>query len=76
MNIVLFDGFCNLCSSTVAFLIKHDTRNLLYFAAQQNQSGKDLMQAHGIKENNNSVLFIKNDKVYAPHSITKPSISR
>jgi len=65
MNIVLFDGICNLCSSTVSFLIKYDTKHLLHFAAQQNQSGKDLMQAHGIKEDNNSVLFIKNDKVYS-----------
>jgi predicted DCC family thiol-disulfide oxidoreductase YuxK len=65
MNIVLFDGICNLCSSTVSFLIKHDTKNLLHFAAQQNQSGKELMQAHGIKEDNNSVLFLKNDKVYS-----------
>ena len=64
MNIVLFDGVCNLCSSIVSFLIKHDTRQQLHFAAQQNQSGKNIMKEHGIKENNNSVLFIKNNKVY------------
>ncbi|NCW12942.1 MAG: DUF393 domain-containing protein, partial [Chitinophagia bacterium] len=34
MNIVLFDGVCNLCNTTVSFLIKHDSKNHLYFAAQ------------------------------------------
>jgi len=64
MNIVLFDGFCNLCSSTVLFLHKYDRHNKLFFVAQQHQSGKKIMQEYGINENANSVVFINNKKVY------------
>jgi predicted DCC family thiol-disulfide oxidoreductase YuxK len=33
MNIILFDGVCNLCNNTVTFLIKYDKNNILKFAA-------------------------------------------
>lgn len=64
MNIVLFDGICNLCNSTVSFLIKHDTNNNLHFAAQQTQSGKDIMRQYGIEDNSTTVILIKGDEVF------------
>jgi len=64
MSIVLFDGVCNLCNSTVLFLIKHDTNNQLKFSAQQTEAGKSIMLQNNIATNNNSVIFIKETKVY------------
>ena len=64
MNIILFDGVCNLCNSTVSFLIKYDTKQHLYFAAQQNPAGKKIIEEKGIKGVNNSVILIKDDIVY------------
>jgi predicted DCC family thiol-disulfide oxidoreductase YuxK len=64
MNIVLFDGICNLCNRTVSFLIKNDTNNLLHYTAQQNQAGIDIMHQYGIEAANKSVIFIKEDKVF------------
>ncbi|WP_408613140.1 DCC1-like thiol-disulfide oxidoreductase family protein [Limibacter armeniacum] len=29
---MLFDGVCNLCDSTIQYIIKHDSNNLFYFA--------------------------------------------
>ncbi len=64
MNIVLFDGICNLCNSTVSFLIKYDTNNNLHFAAQQTETGKKIMMQYDIKDDNKSVILIKHDKVF------------
>lgn len=64
MNIVLFDGICHLCSSTVIFLIKHDGNNNLHFAAQQTVAGENIFQKHLITSDKNSVVFIKGDTVY------------
>ena len=64
MNIVLFDGICNLCNRTVSFLIKNDTNNLLHYTAQQNQAGIDIMHQYGLEAANKSVIFIKEDKVF------------
>lgn len=64
MNIILFDGLCNLCSSTVNTIIKHDTKNLFYFAAQQGNTGRDLMIKYNIKDDLKSVILIKADVVF------------
>ncbi len=64
MNIVLFDGVCNLCNSTVLFLIKHDANNQLNFSAQQTEAGKNIMLQNNIAIDNTSVIFIKETKVY------------
>ena len=34
-KIILFDGVCNLCNSSVNFVIRHDKKNLFKFAALQ-----------------------------------------
>ena len=64
MTIVLFDGVCNLCNSTVLFLIQHDGKNNLHFAAQQTDAGKNIMQQHAILAENKSVILIKNELVF------------
>ena len=65
MNIVLFDGVCNLCNSTILFLIKHDTNHNLHFAATQTESGKKLMRHNNILDEEKSVFFIKEGIVFS-----------
>ncbi len=64
MNIVLFDGVCNLCNTTVAFLIKHDKQDQLRFAAQQSDAGKNLLLKYKIDSNFKSVILIKEGEVF------------
>ena len=64
MNIVLFDGICNLCNKTVLFLIKHDKNNNLHFAAQQTSVGEKLMKQHNVKHDCQSVVFIKDEMIF------------
>lgn len=70
MNIVLFDGVCNLCNSTVLFLIKHDTNNNLHFAAQQSDVGIRIMNEHGLTTSQDasteysSVILIKDGQLF------------
>ncbi len=64
MNIILFDGLCNLCSSTVKILIKYDTKNQLFFASQQGNAGRNLMIKYNIKDDLKSVILIKADIVF------------
>ena len=59
MNIILFDGVCNLCSSTVSFLIKHDKNNIFKFAASQTNAGENIIRQYTILNEGKSVIFIK-----------------
>lgn len=64
MNIILFDGICNLCNATVNRLIKYDTHNKLLFSAQQSASGLQIMKEHKVSANKASVVLIKGDEVF------------
>ena len=64
MNIILFDGVCNLCNSTVNFLIKYDKKDILHFAALQTTVSEKIIKEYKIEESNNSVIFIKQNHVF------------
>lgn len=42
--IILFDGVCNLCNSSVQFIIKNDTYNHFKFASLQSEFAKPHLQ--------------------------------
>lgn len=45
--IVLYDGVCNLCAWSVAFVIERDRRERFRFAALQSEVGRRLLEDHG-----------------------------
>lgn len=46
--ILLFDGVCNFCNSSVQFIIKHDHKDRFRFAPIQSIIGKEIIQDLGI----------------------------
>ena len=63
--IVIFDGVCNLCEDSVAFIIGHDRDAKFRFVAAQTPAGQALQAQYGvdaIKEE--TVILIKNGRVY------------
>ncbi|MGC6430655.1 MAG: thiol-disulfide oxidoreductase DCC family protein [Jejuia sp.] len=43
-KLILFDGVCNLCNSSVQFVIKHDNKNRFMFTALQSETGKKIIK--------------------------------
>ena len=46
--IVLFDGLCNFCDTSVNFIIDRDPRGRFRFAPLQSESAKTLLLRHGL----------------------------
>ena len=46
--IVVFDGMCNLCSSTVDFITARDPANVFTFVPMQSPRGQELLQRHDL----------------------------
>lgn len=46
MSIIFFDGVCNLCSSSVQFVIKHDKKNHFKFSSLQSSYAKNTFEKH------------------------------
>jgi len=59
MNIILFDGVCNLCNNMVSFLIKYDKNNIFHFAAMQTKAGENIIQEYRVLNDRKSVILIK-----------------
>lgn len=47
-KIVLFDGFCNLCDSSVQFIIRHDKNDVFRFLPLQSELGQQVIRHIGI----------------------------
>lgn len=48
-KIILFDGVCNLCDSSVQYIIKHDKKDVFRFVSLQSDLGKKITDYIGIE---------------------------
>ncbi|MDO6736928.1 thiol-disulfide oxidoreductase DCC family protein [Wenyingzhuangia sp. 2_MG-2023] len=67
--IVLFDGVCNLCNTSVQIVIKNDVKNIFKFAPLQNPEVQIYLQNQ--KEDFNgvdSILLLTPQKIYTKSS--------
>jgi predicted DCC family thiol-disulfide oxidoreductase YuxK len=63
--IILFDGVCNLCSSSVQYIIKRDKRNLFRFASLQSDVGQTILAKHNLSTSAlDSFLLVQGGKTY------------
>lgn len=67
-HIILFDGVCHFCNSSVQFILKRDSKQMYHFASLQSEAGKSLLKKHNIPEDINSFVLIEGD-----HYFTKSS---
>ncbi|MFC7783769.1 MULTISPECIES: thiol-disulfide oxidoreductase DCC family protein [unclassified Rossellomorea] len=64
MAIILFDGICNFCNSSVQFIINRDPKGLFQFASLQSEIGQELLKKHKIPQTTDSFVLIDDHKSY------------
>ena len=47
-KLILFDGVCNLCNSTVTYVIKRDKKDVFRFATLQSDIGENVIKKYNI----------------------------
>ena len=57
--VLYFDGVCNLCASSVQFIIKRDKKKQFLFCPLQSDAGKLAKEQMGMKEIESVILFYK-----------------
>ena len=66
LPVILFDGVCNFCNSSVNFVIKRDRKARIHFAPLQSEMGIQLqLQYRFPPDSMNSFLFIEDGKLYS-----------
>jgi len=64
-KIILFDGVCNLCNSSVQFIIEQDTKNTFLFSSLQSDFGQKFLKENSLKlDNFDSIILIDEDKIF------------
>lgn len=65
-KIVLFDGVCNLCSSTVQFILKHDKKNQFQFGSLQGEFGQAMLRKYELSTSEfNSFMLLEGETLYS-----------
>ena len=63
--IVVFDGQCLVCNGSVQFLLRHDSKRALRFAAIQTEAGRALVLAAGLRVDSlETFLFVDGDRAW------------
>lgn len=64
-KIILFDGVCNLCNSSVQFVIKRDKKDIFRFAPLQSDIGKKMVDERGIDTSTiDSIILVEPNIAY------------
>lgn len=63
--VILFDGVCNLCNSSVQVVIRHDPKNIFRFASLQSSFGRQVLSKFSLPSTDfNSFILLKDNKIY------------
>ena len=64
-KIVLFDGVCNLCETSVQFIIQHDKNDVFLFAAIQSEIGQKIINHLGLENRGiDSIILYEPNQAY------------
>lgn len=64
-SIILFDGVCNLCNSSVNFVIDHDPEGRFKLGTLQSDKAKEYLAGHNLNNDEiQTVILIENEKIY------------
>jgi predicted DCC family thiol-disulfide oxidoreductase YuxK len=64
-EIILFDGVCNFCNSSINFVIDHDSEKHFKFAPLQSDNGQDILRIfHKNTKDFDSIILLKNNRLY------------
>lgn len=59
--VILIDGVCSLCSNLARLLIRHERTPIARFAALQSQTGRRLLESHGLPVDDLDTMVLIDD---------------
>lgn len=69
MNIIFFDGVCNLCNSTVDLVVKLDKKKRMKYASLQSHYAKNLLSLKDLTDLDSIIFFKDGEKYYRSDAV-------
>ena len=64
-KIILFDGVCNLCNSTIQKVIENDAKNQFKFASLQSEFGQNFLEKNNLSQRDfNTMILVDGTSFY------------
>jgi predicted DCC family thiol-disulfide oxidoreductase YuxK len=73
MNILFFDGICHLCNSYINFLIRLDSKKVMFYSPLQGQKAQGVL-SDSQRSDLKSIIYFKNGKVLEKSSAVIESL--
>lgn len=74
--VILFDGVCNFCNSSVNFIIDNDKNNTFKFASLQSEYGRKLLEKFNLPIDSFSTLILTDGNSFYTRSTAALLISK
>ena len=74
--IILFDGICNFCNSSVNFIINNDKKNIFKFSSLQSLFGKETLRKFNLPVDTFASLILTDGNAYYTRSSAALRIAR
>ncbi len=63
--IIFFDGVCNLCNSSVQFILKRDKNELFLFSSLQSDASKEILLQYKLENLElSTIILLEDGKIY------------
>jgi predicted DCC family thiol-disulfide oxidoreductase YuxK len=64
-SLILFDGVCNFCNSSVNFIIRRDKKNIFRFASLQSETGQKCLSEFNFSQTEfDTIILIEKGELY------------
>lgn len=61
-QLILFDGVCNLCNSSVQYVIKHDQQDIFRYTALQSEMGQEILEHYKINTSKTDSILLYSEE--------------
>ena len=74
--VILFDGVCNFCNSTVNFIIDRDKKKRFKFTALQSEAGQKILKTFNLNVTDFDTIIMAEDHSYYEKSTAALKIAK
>ncbi len=75
-SVIIFDGVCNFCNSSVNFIMKRDVEGKFMFTANQSEAGQKILKENNENVENISTFFLYEKGVIYSKSTAALKVAR
>lgn len=75
-SIIIFDGVCHLCNSSVDFVMRRDRKRMFRYTANQMETGRKLLVEQGVDPDQVESVYLYQDGVLYDKSTAALKIAR